>query len=93
MRYSETIKLSEPLKKIGVARTHFGEKPIYAAKIAGPVKVGELTLDSPKAFFSDVVPGPNVGGDLLRRLTITIDPVEKRAWTSPNAAPETKVAT
>jgi hypothetical protein len=82
MKYADLIKLAEPLKKIGVARSHFGEKPIYAAKIAGPVKVGELTLDSPRAFFSDVVPEPNVGGELLRRMTITIDPVGKLAWTA-----------
>jgi hypothetical protein len=81
MRYADLIELSEPLKKIGVARSHFGEKPIYAAKIAGMVKVGELTLASPKAFFSDVVPGPNVGGELLRQMIITIDPVSKLAWT------------
>lgn len=82
MKYADTIKLSEPLKKIGVARSHFGEKPIFAAKIAGTVKVGDLVLDNPKAFFSDVVPNPNVGGELLRRLRITIDPVSKVAWTS-----------
>lgn len=82
MRYSTMFKFAEPLKNIGIARSHFGEKPIYRAKIDGPVQVGALTLDSPQVYFSDVVPGPNVGGDLLKRLTITIDPVSKLVWTA-----------
>lgn len=82
LRFSKVFALAAPLKKIGVARSHFGEQPIYKAQIAGPVQVGPLMLDSPQAYFSDVVPGPNVGGELLRRMTITIDPVAKRAWTT-----------
>jgi hypothetical protein len=88
MKYAEIFKLAEPLKKIGVARTHFGEKPLYSARIAGPVQVGALTLDSPQAYFSDVVPGPNVGGEMLRRFTMTIDPVGKLAWTAPVTVPD-----
>jgi len=85
--YSKTLKLSEPLKKIGVARSHFGEQPLYRSKIAGRVEVGPLTLQDPQAYFSDVVPGPNIGGELLRRMIITIDPVAKRAWTKAGPPP------
>lgn len=80
LSFSKSLKLSEPVKKIGVARSHFGEQPIYRSAIAGPVQIGAITLQTPQAYFSDVVPAPNVGGDLLRRMTVTIDPVEKRSW-------------
>lgn len=82
MRYAASFTLSEQLKKVGMARSHFGEQPIYQSRIAGPVKVGAVTLDSPQVHFSDVVPEPNVGVALLRQMNITIDPVAKRAWTT-----------
>ena len=57
-----------------------GEMPISRAKLKGRVQVGPVTLDSPDAMFTDVIPNANVGSKLLRQMVITIDPSGKRSW-------------
>ena len=80
MRFAKTLPLAGPLVSGGKARSHDGEHPIFKSRIKGSVKVGQLTLEDPEIRFSDVVPMPNVGGALLRRMVITIDPAGKRSW-------------
>ena len=80
LRFAKSIELIEPLQKAGTVRMHSGERPFYAARIKGGVRAGSITLENPKVGFSDLVPWPNVGMGLLRRLVVTIDPENKRSW-------------
>jgi len=79
-RYAEGLPLQGPLEQSGTVRTHWGEQPIYKAKIAGPLHIGPLTLDSPEVRFTDLVQEANVGTQILRQLRITLDPSEHRSW-------------
>ncbi|MEO6579982.1 MAG: pepsin/retropepsin-like aspartic protease family protein [Sphingomicrobium sp.] len=80
MRFAKTLPLDGPLVAAGKARSHDGEHPVFKARIKGALKVGPVTLSNPEVRFSDVVPEPNVGGALLRRMVITIDAAGKRSW-------------
>ena len=83
MRFSESLKLAGPLLPAGRARSHQGEYPVFKARIEGRLRVGPLTLEDPEVRFTDVVPMPNVGGALLRKMVITIDSAGRRSWAQP----------
>ncbi len=80
MKYSQQLQLDGGMEKIGIARTHMAEHPIYKARIAGAVKVGTIVLENPEVRFTDAVPHVNVGMELLRQMQIILDPEEKRLW-------------
>lgn len=80
MSYSKRFRLKTAMEKIGVARSHFGEQPIYRATIVGVVRVGTMILTDPEVRFTDAVPHVNVGMELLRGCKIILDPAEKRLW-------------
>ena len=81
MRFAESLPLAGPLVPAGRARSHMGEHPVFRARLNGTVRVGPLTLQNPEVRFTDVIPNPNVGGALLRRMVITIDAAGRRSWT------------
>lgn len=78
--FAERLKLSGPLKKIGEARSHFGQKPIYESVIDGVVRIGPLELQNPTVRFSDAAPAVLVGGEIIRQLLVIMDPAEQRVW-------------
>jgi hypothetical protein len=80
MTYASQFSLAEELEQIGVARSHFGQQPIYRGQIEGVIRVGPLELSNPEVRFTDAVPNANVGTALLRRLVIVLDPDEQRLW-------------
>lgn len=80
MRFAETLPLAGPLEPAGRARSHMGEHPVFRARIAGTMRVGPLALENAEVRFTDVIPMPNVGGALLRRMVITIDAAGRRSW-------------
>ncbi|HVO89688.1 MAG TPA: pepsin/retropepsin-like aspartic protease family protein [Casimicrobiaceae bacterium] len=84
-RYAESLPLQGPLEQSGTVRTHWGEQAIYKAKIAGPLRIGPLTLDSPEVRFTDLVQEVNVGTQVLRQLRITLDPSGHRSWIEKSA--------
>lgn len=81
MRFAETLPLTGPLVPAGRARSHDGEHPVFRGRINGSVRIGPVMLENPEVRFTDVIPMPNVGGALLRRMVITIDPAGRRSWT------------
>jgi hypothetical protein len=50
----------------------------------GEVQVGPLTLADPQVDLIDGLPFVNVGGQVLRQMTITLDPERRLAWASAN---------
>ena len=80
MSFAKSLPLADPPVKVGMARGHAGESPVFKARLQGAVRVGPVVLESPEVRFTDVLPGPNVGTGLLQRLVITIDAAGQRSW-------------
>ena len=83
-RYMKDLPLAgEPVQR-GMARTHSGSKPIYAATLAGDIAIGDFTLPTRELRFTDVVPDPHavpkgqVGGEALRDFVLTLDSSNQR---------------
>jgi hypothetical protein len=81
LEYARQFSLIAPMVKIGTGRSHNGEGDIFSAVIRGEVQIGPLTLTNPKVIFTDIIPNPNVGSELLRQMVVIIDPDAKRSWT------------
>ncbi len=75
-----SLPLTEPPVRNGVARFVDGEHARYSARVRGEVTVGPLTLTDPEVEFVEGLPTVNVGMDLLRQLTITLDPEAQLVW-------------
>ena len=52
----------------------------YTATIRGVVRIGPLTLTDPDVLFVDGQAMPNVGYRILKRLTVVLDPGNRRDW-------------
>jgi len=57
-----------------------GDHKAYAARISGKVRVGPLELTDPEVGFAEGVPIANVGIEVLKRLTLVLDPETQRDW-------------
>ena len=58
-----------------------GKHKAYAARIDGVVRIGPLSLKDPQVLFLEGVPPiGNVGIQVLKQLTLVLDPEEMRAW-------------
>jgi hypothetical protein len=73
----------EPVR-LGMARTHAGELPIYSATLQGDLSIGDFKLPTRQLRFTDVVPDPDatprgqVGGEALRDFVLTLDSTNER---------------
>jgi hypothetical protein len=79
-----SLPLAAPPERAGMARFVDGEHPRYEARVAGEVQVGPITLADPRIDLIDDLPFVNVGGEVLRQMTITLDPERRLAWTQAN---------
>lgn len=77
---ADILPLATPLVEAGRARLINGERTIYSATLNGAVQVGPLALTNPEVRFMEGLPHGNIGMELLRQLTITLDPAERRLW-------------
>ncbi|QGZ93280.1 pepsin/retropepsin-like aspartic protease family protein [Terricaulis silvestris] len=82
---ADTLPLSTPLVEAGRARLINGERTLYRATLNGAAQVGPLNITNPEITFMEGLPHGNVGMELLRQLTITLDPAERRLWVTPHA--------
>jgi hypothetical protein len=60
-----------------------GSHASFQGKISGTVHVGPLTLIDPDVQFVEDVPLANVGIQVLRGLTLVLDPEGQRSWLLP----------
>jgi hypothetical protein len=81
---AESLSLAAPPERVGMARFVDGERPRYRAQVVGEIQVGPLTLADPQIDLIDGLPFVNVGGQVLRQMTITLDPERRVAWASAN---------
>ena len=56
------------------------EHAAFEAEISGDVSVGPVTLSNSKTLFVEGFPKPNVGFGTLKKLTIVLDPENRRSW-------------
>jgi hypothetical protein len=65
----------EPVRMVG------GEHKAYTAIVGGQVRIGPLVLTDPEVVFVDGIPPiGNVGIQILKQLTLVLDPEEQRDW-------------
>ena len=83
-RYMKELPLEGEPVRMGMARTHAGELPIYQATLNGEVALGDHKLPSRRLRFTDVVPDPHakprgqVGGEALKDFVLTLDSSNER---------------
>lgn len=66
----------EPVE-VGRAHTVNGQYPVLSATLQGEVRLGGLRIERPTLHFTESI-GANVGSELLRALTVTIDKRNER---------------
>jgi hypothetical protein len=74
------LRLKNPPVVSGKAQSASGTQDVYRGQIDGDVKIGPLVLHDPEVNFIGEGAGGNVGYDILRKLTIVMDPAGQRSW-------------
>ena len=82
-KYMKELKMTGEPTPAGTARTPHGAYPVWAAKVDGPIELGQYKLDLPELRFSDLNPIPgqsvgNIGFQILRRFQVTLDAKNRR---------------
>jgi hypothetical protein len=76
----DKVPLKTRPRVVATAVSALGSQDIYAAQIDGDVQVGPLRLHDPEVEFIGTGNGGNIGYQLLRKLTLVLDPAGKRSW-------------
>jgi len=74
------LKLKSAPVVIGQARSVSGVQDLYSAQIDGDVTIGPVVLHDPQVSFAGDGEGANVGYDIIRQLTLVMDPAGQRSW-------------
>jgi len=74
----QSVPLKAPAKVVGKAISALAEQDILGGELAGSVDIGPYSLKDPSVAFVDTV--INVGFPVIRKLTIVLDPANKRTW-------------
>jgi hypothetical protein len=75
---AETLPLGGPLEDKGKARTVDGEWPIRQAPLDGTVTIGRFALENPVVVFADGSPFGNIGYEILKGYSLTVDRKNRR---------------
>ena len=79
MAFRDRLALDAVPKPVGFAVSAAGRQPILMARLAGPVRIGGVTVVKPKVYF--MAGGrPNIGLPILRRITVVYDHDGSRSW-------------
>jgi hypothetical protein len=74
----KSTRLKAPAKVVGRAVSALAEQDVLGGELAGSAEIGPYSVNDPAvAFFDTVV---NVGFPVIRRLTVVLDPANKRSW-------------
>jgi hypothetical protein len=74
----KSVPLKAPARIVGKAISALGEQDVFGGTLVGPVDIGPYSVKDPAvAFFDTVI---NVGFPVIRKLTIVLDPANKRTW-------------
>ena len=75
---ARSAPLKTPARVVGKAISALAEQDVLGGELAGSLDVGPYRLKDPSVAFSDTV--INVGFPVIRKLTIILDPANKRTW-------------
>jgi hypothetical protein len=74
----KSFPLKAPAKVVGRAVSALAEQDVLGGDLVGSVDIGPYSAKDPAvAFFDTVI---NVGFPMIRKLTVVLDPANKRAW-------------
>ncbi len=80
------LHFTAPPQQVGMARFVDSTHAVYHGQLQGDVQVGSLTLHNPHVGLIDGLPVLNVGSEILRQMTITLDPERRLSWAVANPA-------
>jgi hypothetical protein len=98
LEYAKRVPLKGPLVRTEPMRMIGGEHATFTATLDGEAHVGPLTLTDPEITFVEGMPSiGNVGFQVLKNLTLVLDPAKQQSWLLPANAgrpprPESKPA-
>jgi hypothetical protein len=73
-----SFALKAPAKVVGRAVSALAAQDVLGGELVGSVEIGPYSVKDPSvAFFDTVI---NVGFPIIRKLTIVLDPANKRTW-------------
>jgi hypothetical protein len=76
--FVNSAPLKAPAKVVGRAVSALAARDVLGGELAGSVEIGPYSLQDPDvAFFDTVI---NVGYPVIRKLTVVLDPANKRTW-------------
>jgi len=76
----KTTPLTSPAAIVGRAKSALGDREIMGGELAGALVVGSYEVPNPDVSFSLSGSGANIGFEVIRHLTIVLDPASKRSW-------------
>ncbi|MGA9342723.1 MAG: aspartyl protease family protein [Rhodanobacteraceae bacterium] len=84
LEYAKRVPLKGPLVPTDPVRMIGGEHAAFTATLNGVVHVGPLALTDPQVLFVEGIPSiGNVGFQVLKNLTLVLDPQGQRSWLLP----------
>lgn len=98
LEYAKRVPLKGPLVGTEPMRMIGGEHAAFTATLDGKAHIGPLTLIDPEITFVEGMPSiGNVGFQVLKNLTLVLDPAKQQSWLLPANAnqprhPENKPA-
>ncbi len=76
--FVKSTLLKAPAKVVGRAVSALAAQDVLGGELAGSVEIGPYSVKDPAvAFFDTVI---NVGFPVIRKLTVVLDPTNKRTW-------------
>ena len=74
----KSFALKAPATIVGKATSALAVQDVFGGQLAGSFDIGPYSLKDPSVAFYDTV--INVGFPVIRKLTIVLDPANKRTW-------------
>lgn len=84
LEYASRVPLKGQLVATDPVRMIGGKHAAFTAILNGVVHIGPLALTDPEVLFVEGIPSiGNVGFQVLKNLTLVLDPEEQRSWLLP----------
>ncbi len=84
LEYAKRLPLKGPLVRTNPVHMIGGEHAAFTATLNGVVHVGPLALTDPEIIFEEGTPSiGNVGFQVLKNLTLVLDPEKQQSWLLP----------
>jgi hypothetical protein len=77
-KYKDLLPLASEPKEMGKARLVGREMPILGAPLDGTVEIGRYSFTNPELRFGEFFPVGNIGNEILREFTVTLDSSNRR---------------